>query len=57
MKTGAEVDFHSNLWTGVISLAENEGTINTILKELRFTSTANIYIYKDGKCRNPVAKL
>jgi len=44
MKIGAEVGFHSNLWTGVISVAENEGTVNPILNELRFTSKANIYL-------------
>lgn len=36
--------YHSNLWTGVISVAENEGTVNPILNELRFTSKANIYL-------------
>ena len=41
---GAEVGFQSNLWTGVISVAENEGTVNPILNELRFTSKANIYL-------------
>ena len=38
--------FHSNLWTGVISVAENEGNVSHILNELRFTSKANIYLQR-----------
>jgi hypothetical protein len=40
----AEVGFQSDLWTGIISVAENEGTVNPILNELCFTSKANIYL-------------
>lgn len=43
-KIRAEVGFHSNLWTGVISVAENDGTLSHILNELCLTSKANIYL-------------